>query len=36
MSYMAFQVAQWVKILSANAGDKRDVGSIPMLGRSPR
>jgi len=24
-----------VKNLSANAGDVREVGSIPMLGRSP-
>ena len=25
-----------VKYLSANAGDTRDVGSIPGMGRSPR
>ena len=25
-----------VKYLSANAGDARDVGSIPGMGRSPR
>ena len=29
------QVAQEVKNLPANAGDARDVGSIPGLGRSP-
>ena len=29
------QVALVVKNLSANAGDKRDVGLIPGLGRSP-
>jgi len=31
----AYQVALVVKNLSANAGDVRDVGSIPGLGRSP-
>ena len=31
----ASQVAQLVKNPPANAGDTRDVGSIPMLGRSP-
>ena len=31
----ASQVALVVKNLPANAGDKRDVGSIPGLGRSP-
>ena len=31
----ASQVAQVVKNLPANAGDLRDVGSIPELGRSP-
>ena len=30
------QVAQVVKDLPANAGDVRDAGSIPGLGRSPR
>ena len=30
------QVALLVKNQSANAGDARDVGSIPRLGRSPR
>ena len=30
------QVALVVKNPSANAGDIRDVGSIPGLGRSPR
>ena len=29
------QVVQWVKNLVASAGDVRDVGSIPRLGRSP-
>ena len=28
-------MAQWVKNLSANAGDIVDMGSIPGLGRSP-
>ena len=32
----ASPVAQLVKNLPANAGDTRDVGSIPGLGRSPR
>ena len=31
----ASQVAQVVKILPASAGDARDTGSIPGLGRSP-
>ena len=31
----AFQVALVVKNLPANAGDLRDEGSIPGLGRSP-
>ena len=31
----ASQVVLVVKILTANAGDIRDVGSIPGLGRSP-
>ena len=31
----ASQVAQVVKNLPANAGDLRDMGSIPELGRSP-
>ena len=31
----ASQVALVVKNLSANAGDVRDAGSIPLLGRSP-
>ena len=30
-----FQVALVVKNLPANAGDVRDVGSVPQLGRSP-
>ena len=33
---MASQVALVVKNLSANAGDVRDSGLIPGLGRSPR
>ena len=33
--HQASQVALVVKNLSANAGDKRDPGSIPGLGRSP-
>ena len=33
---MVSQVAQVVKNLPANAGDRRDAGSIPGLGRSPR
>ena len=32
--FRASQVALVVKNLSANAGDVRDVGSIPGLGRS--
>ena len=32
----AFQVALVVKNLAANAGDIRDAGSIPGLGRAPR
>ena len=32
---MASQVALVVKNLPANAGDTRDVGLIPGLGRSP-
>ena len=32
---MAFQVAQWLKNLPANAGDKGDSGSVPGSGRSP-
>ena len=32
----ASQVAQVVKNLPANAGDIRDAGSIPELGRCPR
>ena len=31
----ASQVAQMVKNLLTNAGDTRDVGLIPGLGRSP-
>ena len=31
----ASQVVQWVTNPSANAGDTRDVDSIPGLGRSP-
>ena len=33
--YWASQVAPVVKNPSVNAGDIRDVGSIPVLGRSP-
>ena len=33
---MASQVALMVKNPPANAGDIRDTGSIPGLGRSPR
>ena len=33
--YLASQVTLVVKILPANAGDRRDTGSIPGLGRSP-
>ena len=32
---MASQVMLVVKNLPANAGDRRDMGSIPGLGRSP-
>ena len=32
---MGFPVALVIKNLPANAGDVRDVGSIPRLGRSP-
>ena len=35
ISCRAFLVAQMVKNLSANAGDTRDSGSIPRLGKSP-
>ena len=35
MSEQPSQVAQAVKKLPASAGDVRDVGSIPRLGRSP-
>ena len=35
MDYGASQVALVVKNPSANAGDIRDVGSIPGSGRSP-
>ena len=31
----ASQVAQWLKILPASAGDERDTGLIPGSGRSP-
>ena len=31
----ASQVAQWLKNPPANAGDTRDLGSIPGSGRSP-
>ena len=34
-NYRASQVAPVVKNLPANAGDTRDMGSIPGLGRSP-
>ena len=34
--FKASQLAQLVKNLPANAGDARDVGLIPELGRSPR
>ena len=33
--YQAFQVALVIKNPPANAGDARDSGSIPALGRSP-
>ena len=32
---MGFPVALMVKILPANAGDRRDAGLIPRSGRSP-
>ena len=35
ISFWASQVALEVKKMPANAGDIRDVGSIPGLGRSP-
>ena len=35
ISCRALLVAQMVKNLSANAGDTRDSGSIPRLGKSP-
>ena len=31
----ASQVTQWVKNPPANAGDIKDAGSVPRLGRSP-
>ena len=34
--YMASLMAQMVKYLPNNTGDRRDVGSIPGLGRFPR
>ena len=34
-SSLASQVALVVKNLPANAGDTRDMGSVPMLRRSP-
>ena len=34
--FNVFLVAQLVKSLHANAGDARDLGSIPGSGRSPR
>ena len=33
--FWAFQVALVINNLPANAGDSRDLGSIPRLGRSP-
>ena len=33
--YMGFTGRSAVKNLPANAGDRRDMGSIPGLGRSP-
>ena len=36
MNYGASQMALVVKNPSASAGDIRDTGSIPKLGRSPR
>ena len=35
-NYRASQMARVVKNSSANAGDKREAGSIPGSGRSPR
>ena len=35
LTYWASQLALVVKNLTANAGDIRDVGSIPGSGRSP-
>ena len=35
MSYWGFPAGAVVKNLPANAGDPRDVGSIPRSGRSP-
>ena len=35
MSYWGFPAGAVVKNLPANAGDPRDVGSIPGSGRSP-
>ena len=35
LSFLTSQVAPVVKNPSADAGDVRDVGSIPGLGRSP-
>ena len=34
--FKASQLVQLVKNLPANAGDARDVGLVPSLGRSPR
>ena len=36
LTYNMSDMTQWVKNPPANAGDIRDVGSIPRLGRSPR
>jgi len=35
LTYNMSDMTQWVKNPPANAGDIRDVGSIPRLGRSP-
>ena len=35
VNYRASQVVPVVKNLPANAGDTRDTGSVPGLGRSP-
>ena len=35
MVHQAFQLAPVVKNPPANAGDIKDLGSIPMLGRPP-